>query len=333
MTNLLLRYNKPIIIRMCGELLTRTTESMLALIMIIYVNKMLNGNIMMTMLIFGLQPLSDIVFTLIAGGVTDKYGRKKLCYSAYYYKVLQLAASSFAQSVFIFALLYVINGVGRSLYIPAQRAQIADLTKQGQQAEIFALLQTMGAIGTMIGPLIGAIFYNTHPEYLFMMQSTTLMIYAIVVWTQLPETAPVITMPKPKLEVSSPKQFGRNHSSVIGLMVSTLPISFFYAQTETNYRIFAEDVFPNFIFILAFISTCRAIMEIILQIFLVKWSERFSMAKIILISYTCYTIAAIGYGLSTTISSLFFTLLFLVIGEKYCFKPFTSIRFRNRSYR
>ena len=79
MTNLLLRYNKPIIIRMCGELLIRTTESMLAIIMIIYVDKMLNGNIIITMLIFGLQPLSDIVFTLIAGGVTDKYGRK-LCY-------------------------------------------------------------------------------------------------------------------------------------------------------------------------------------------------------------------------------------------------------------
>ncbi|MGG1781768.1 MFS transporter, partial [Bacillus paranthracis] len=78
MNHLLLRYNKPIIIRLCGELLTRTTESMLAIIMIIYVNKMLNGNIMMTMLIFGLQPLSDIIFTLIAGRVTDKYGRKKI---------------------------------------------------------------------------------------------------------------------------------------------------------------------------------------------------------------------------------------------------------------
>ena len=54
---LLLRYNKPIFIRLCGELLTRTTESMLALIMIIYVNKMLNGNVIITMLIFGLQPL------------------------------------------------------------------------------------------------------------------------------------------------------------------------------------------------------------------------------------------------------------------------------------
>ena len=101
LNHLLLRYNKPIIIRLCGELLTRTTESMLAIIMIIYVNKMLNGNIMMTMLIFGLQPLSDIIFTLIAGRVTDKYGRKKLCYSAYCCKALQSAASSLLNPFYI----------------------------------------------------------------------------------------------------------------------------------------------------------------------------------------------------------------------------------------
>ncbi|TXR60947.1 MFS transporter [Bacillus sp. AY18-3] len=315
MNNLILRYNKPIIIRLCGELLTRTTESMLALIMIIYVNKMLNGNIIITMLIFGLQPLSDIVFTLIAGGVTDKYGRKKIMLLGLLLQGVAIGSFVFAQSVFIFALLYIINGVGRSLYIPAQRAQIADLTKQKQQAEIFALLHTMAAIGSVIGPIIGTIFYRTHPEYLFIMQSITLMIYAVVVWTQLPETAPALTTPKQKLEVTSPKQFVHKHYAVLGLMISTIPISFFYAQTETNYRIFAKDIFPDFVFILAFISTCKAIMEIILQIFLVKWSERFSMAKIILISYTCFTIAAIGYGFSATISSLFFTLLFLVIGE------------------
>ncbi|HDR4733651.1 TPA: MFS transporter [Bacillus cereus] len=319
MNHLLLRYNKPIIIRLCGELLTRTTESMLAIIMIIYVNKMLNGNIMMTMLIFGLQPLSDIIFTLIAGRVTDKYGRKKIMLLGLLLQGVAIGSFVFAQSVFIFALLYVINGVGRSLYIPAQRAQIADLTKQKQQAEIFAILHTMAAIGSVIGPIIGAIFYQTHPEYLFIMQSITLLIYAVVVWTQLPETAPVLTTPKQKFEVSSPKQFLHKHYAVLGLMISTIPISFFYAQTETNYRIFAKDIFPDFVFMLAFISTCKALMEIIMQIFLVKWAERFSMTKIILISYTCFTIAAIGYGFSATILSLFFTLLFLVIGESIAF--------------
>ncbi|WP_241745573.1 MFS transporter, partial [Bacillus thuringiensis] len=150
---------------------------------------------------------------------------------------------------------------------------------------------------------------------LFIVQSVTLTIYAVVVWTQLPETVPPISKSKQTVEASSPKQFAFKHYAIFGLMVSTLPISFFYAQTETNYRIFAEHVFPNLVFILAFISTCKAILEIILQIFLVKWSERFSMAKIILISYACYTIAAVGFSYSTTILSLFFTLLFLVIGE------------------
>ncbi len=98
-------------------------------------------------------------------------------------------------------------------------------------------------------------------------------------------------------------------------MFSTLPISFFYAQTETNYRIFAEHVFPNLVFMLAFISTCKAIMEIILQIFLVKWSERFSMAKIILISYTCFTIAAVGFGLFSNNLVTIFHITLLVIGE------------------
>ena len=100
------------------------------------------------------------------------------------------------QSVVSFSLnpFYICIVIRHKWYWPfliysAQRAQIADLTKQGQQAEIFALLQTMGAIGTVIA-LIGAVFYNTHPEYLFMMQSITLMVYAVVVWTQLPETAP-----------------------------------------------------------------------------------------------------------------------------------------------
>ncbi len=78
MKYLLKRYNKPILIRLFGELLVRTTEAMLAIIFIVHVNKALNGNVIVTMLLFGLQPLADIVFTLIAGGVTDKYGRKKI---------------------------------------------------------------------------------------------------------------------------------------------------------------------------------------------------------------------------------------------------------------
>ena len=100
----------------------------------------------------------------------------------------------------------------------------------------------MGAIGSVVGPLIGASFYNTHPEYLFIVQSVTLTIYAVVVWTQLPETVPPISKSKQTVEASSPKQFVLNITpySVLWFLHFLLA---FYAQTETNYRIFAEHVF------------------------------------------------------------------------------------------
>ncbi|WP_026591057.1 MDR family MFS transporter [Bacillus sp. UNC437CL72CviS29] len=315
MKTLIKRYSKPIWIRLLGELLTRTTEAMLAIIFIVHVNKALEGNVVLTMLLFGLQPLSDIIFTIIAGGVTDKYGRKKIMLLGLFIQAIAIGGFVFAASVPFFALLYVMNGVGRSLYIPAQRAQIADLTAPEQQAEIFAVLQSVGAVGAVIGPFISAFIYNSHPEYLFIIQAMALLLYAILVWTQLPETAPIIQTAQKSTQVTTKKEFIFKHYAVFGLMISTLPISFFYAQTETNYRVFAENIFPNFLFVLAFISTCRAIMEIILQVGLVKWSERFSMPKIIMISYVFYTLAAIGYGYSTTLWSLFFTLLFLTIGE------------------
>lgn len=153
-------------------------------------------------------------------------GERKLCYSAYCCKALQSAASSLLNPFYICFVICHKWG-WPFIYIPAQRAQIADLTKQNQQAEIFSLLQTMGAIGTLIGPLIGTIFYKTHPEYVFTVQSIALIVYAVVVWTQLPETAPAMTTPTQKFEVTSPKQFVHKHYAVFGLMISTLPISFF----------------------------------------------------------------------------------------------------------
>ncbi|MDM5155235.1 MFS transporter [Bacillus sp. DX1.1] len=315
MNRLMKRYNKLILIRLFGELLTSTTGAMLAIIFIVYVNKALEGNVILTMLLFGLQPLTDIIFTLFAGGVTDRYGRKSIMLIGLCLQAIAMGGFVFAESVPLFALLYVINGIGRSLYIPAQRAQIADITEHEKQAEVFALIQTVGAIGTVIGPLIGYFFYENHPEFLFILQAVTLVLYAILVWTQLPETAPTIQTSEHGAQSITWKQFILRHYAVFGLMVSTLPISFFYAQTETNYRVFAEDIFPNFLFVFTFISTCKAVMEIILQVGLVKWSERFSMPKIIIISYICYTFAAIGYGYSNTLWTLFFTLFLLTIGE------------------
>ncbi|CAG9614559.1 Na(+), Li(+), K(+)/H(+) antiporter [Bacillus rhizoplanae] len=310
------RYSKPIWIRLLGELLTSTTGAMLALIFIIYVNKALNGNALFTMLLFGLQPLSEIVFTLFGGSITDRFGRKIIILIGLLLQACAMVGFIFAESVIPFALFYIINGLGRSLYIPAQRAQIADVTEKEKQAEVFALIQTVGAVGAIIGPVIGYLFYKDDPTILFILEAAALFLYSFIVWTQLPETAPLLQHDESKNTPVKWKHFLSQHYSVFGLMVFMLPISFFYAQMETNYRLYAEkELFTNFMFVFTFMATCKGIMEIVLQVGVVKWAEKFSMQKIIVISYICYTISAIGYGYSHTLWLLFFTLLILTTGE------------------
>ncbi|MFD1739856.1 MDR family MFS transporter [Bacillus salitolerans] len=313
------RYSEPVRIRFLGAFLTSITGSMLAPFMIIYLHEQLDGNLLLPMLIVGLQPLSDIIFTLLGGGITDRYGRKQMMMIALFMQAISMAGFIFAESVFFFALLYVLNGIGRSIFIPAQRAQIVDCTEVERRSEVFSIISTIESFAITIGPLLGLLVYSYQPDFIFGLEALSLFLYAIIVWLKLPETAPK-QMTK-EIETNSAtsaltvQQFLRKHHFVLGIMVFSIPISFFYSQVETNYKIFVQDLFPNYLTVLTIITTVKALMITFLQIVLVKWTEKLPMTKIVAISYLCFFISAIGFGFSTHLFWLLFTQLILTVGQ------------------
>ncbi|MGF2614948.1 MFS transporter [Rossellomorea vietnamensis] len=316
MKNLLNRYPGLVWIRVFGELLTSVTGSMLAPFLIIYLYDKLDGAVLLPMIIVGLQPLTEIIITLLGGNLTDRLGRKKIIVAGLVLQAGAMAGFIFAESVWMFALLYVINGAGRSVYIPAQRAQIADSIDDGLRSEVFALLNTVGAAGLALGPVIGYFVYTQDPALMFGMQAAALTIYLIVVYFKLPETLPDES--DEILQAASGfhlKSFISKNSYVFGLMAFSLPISFFYAQTETNYRIYLEDLFPDFLVVLTTLASIKAVMCIFLEIPLVKWSNKYSFKRIIIISYSLYFVAAISYGFSTSMLLLIFTQLIVTVAE------------------
>ncbi|WP_409253056.1 MDR family MFS transporter [Bacillus sp. SCS-153A] len=316
MKRLLNRYPGLVWIRVLGELLTGLTGSMLAPFLIIYLYDKLDGNVLLPMLIVGLQPLSEIMITFLGGGLTDRLGRKKIIIAGLLLQAGAMAGFIFAESVWLFALLYVLNGAGRSVYIPAQRAQIADSIDDGIRSEVFALINTVAATGMALGPVIGYFVYTQEPGLIFGMQAAALMIYLVVVYYKLPETIPVDTEETERVNGSFQlKSFISNHSYVLNLMVFSLPISFFYAQTETNYRIYLEDLFPDFLAVLTTLASIKAVMCILLEIPLVKWSNRFSFKKILILSYGLYFIAALSFGFSASLLLLILTQLIVTVAE------------------
>ncbi|MGZ4112046.1 MAG: MDR family MFS transporter [Tumebacillaceae bacterium] len=325
------RYPLTVWVRLYGELLTRLTSSMVAPFMMLYLHDKLGGSVLLPMAVVGLQPLSDIVTTLLAGGVTDRIGRKPVIVGSLGLQMLAMAGMIFASTPLMFALLYICNGVGRSFYIPAERAQIADTVPDHQRGEVFALLSTVSSIGVTIGPLIGFTIYRYNPSISFALLSGALLIYLITVWWKVPETAP----PTSRVQLSTDVQAKAIHANtaqatqelltaqkppyriLLSLMVLSLPISLFYALVETNFPLHVENNFADYLSILSWLSTTKGILLICTQVLLVKRTEHIKMNKLIFIAYVSYAVVALSYGFSHSFALLLLTQAVFTVADCY----------------
>ena len=313
------RYDRTIWVRLFGELLTGLTSNMIAPFLVLYLHEKIGGSVLLTMLVIGLQPLTDFVVTLVAGGAADRLGRKPVLIGSLALQSLAMFGLMLADSLWMFALLYVLNGVGRSFYIPAARAQIADATAEAERAEVFALLSTVGYVGVTLGPLLGVLLYRAEPGLAFGLVALALLAYLLAVWWKVPETVPTETAAA--VEVSAPKispglkgSF-MEYKTVLAMMICTLPISLFYSQAETNFQLHLNATFPDALNLIAWLATAKGVMVIALQMWIVKRTERFASHRLILFAYVCYAAAAVGYGFAPTFALLLVAQFFLTIGE------------------
>ncbi|MGC5327618.1 MFS transporter [Brevibacillus sp. SYSU BS000544] len=98
-------------------------------------------------------------------------------------------------------------------------------------------------------------------------------------------------------------------------MLFSLPISFFYAQVETNFPLHLKSSFSDYLSIVASMTSVKAVLAICLQFWLVKITERLPTHHTILLSYACFVVTGLIYGLSHLFWFLLVAQLFLVVGE------------------
>ncbi|SDW26472.1 Major Facilitator Superfamily protein [Marininema mesophilum] len=313
------RYPITIWVRLLGELLTCLTSSMIAPFLAIYLNEKMGNSVLTTMIIIGLQPLADIICTLLGGGLTDRFGRKPIMVFSLTFQLLAMLGYIIATDVWEIAIITILNGVGRSFYIPAAKAQIADAIDNEHRAEVFGLFSTISYIGSAVGPLCSFLFMKDL-SLLFLLSACSIFIYLILFCWKVHESAPLITIrQESKLtpfskEPSSPMSF-EQLKILLTYIILSLPISFFYAQTETNFPLFLKQSFQDYQAILSWLATSHALLVIIAQLWLIKRTNQKPMGKVILLSYLLYTVVALIYGFSATFVSLLCAQALLAVAE------------------
>ncbi|WP_429844063.1 MDR family MFS transporter [Brevibacillus sp. FIR094] len=301
-------------VRLFGETLTSLSSAMIAPFLVLYLSENIGGSVTMTMLVIGLQPFSEILLTLFAGGITDRYRRKTIMLLALFLQGFAMLGMAWADSMVGFAILYIINGAGRSLFIPASRAHLADTISSAQMAGAFALLNTSSSIGAALGPLVGVIIYKYNPAMAFLFTAISLLIYALAVWWKIPQT-PLPEVPVEEAADVRSRGSWQIYRPALAIMMLSLPISLFYAQTETNLQLHLKYTLPDYLQTLALLIAVKGGLLLLFEYLLVKWTQHLPARLLISGSYICFLIVSLGYAFIDNVPVLLALQVLLVIGE------------------
>ncbi|MCC3376736.1 MFS transporter [Cohnella sp. REN36] len=323
-TGLWAKYDSAIWIRVIGTALTTVTGFMIRPFLVLYLYDQMNGSVVLPMLIVGLQPLCGIAITWFGGRWSDRFGRKPLMLIALAVQMLSMIGYIFADHVWQYAAVSILNGMGSALFMPAANAQITDMVEDSRRAEVFALMHTALNVGAAAGPVLGLMMFQWNPTAVFLLSACTFLANGLLVLFKLPETAPAKRAPGPApagaaatgAAPAARTAFSwRSHKPLVLLTLCSLPVGLLYSQVETTLPLHLKTHFDDYRTVLASLLTFNGVMVIALQIWIARRTERIRSYQVLAVSQALFAIVAIGYGYAGLIAVLFAAEFVFTIGE------------------
>nr|WP_206459904.1 MFS transporter [Anaerovorax sp. IOR16] len=134
--------------------------------------------------------VANIIGTLLAGKLADRFGRKKIYLYALIGCVASLFFGGFVCEKFLIVPVVVLVYFFVSMTMPVLAAMITDLSDENNRRECFSLLYLSTNIGFSMGPLIaGMLFYN-YTSWIFWGQGISCMVTALIVFFTINDTMP-----------------------------------------------------------------------------------------------------------------------------------------------
>ncbi|MNI21934.1 Multidrug resistance protein MdtH [compost metagenome] len=313
--SMLTKYDTAIWVRVMGTILTSLTGFMMRPFLVFYLYDKLEGSVLLSMSIIGLQPLCGMLVNLFAGGLSDRFGRKPIMLISLLIQAVSVAGYIGADEVWHYALISIINGAGSALFMPAANAQISDVVPVHQRAEVFALLHTALNLGTALGPLVGLLLFAWNPAIVFMICSTALFLYAGLLGWKIPETIPISQEKRQHVYRKKPKIKWLEHKTLLRFTLLAMPVTLLYAQVESTFPLHLQTNFDNYKSIFAILLTFNGCMIILLQLWLARRTEHLPPHRIIAVANALFIFVCLGYGYMPSLALLLVVEFLFTIGE------------------
>lgn len=310
-------YDSAVWIQFTGTILSALTMFMIRPFLVLYLHDRMDGAVLLPILIVTLQPLCGMVAGIGGGTWSDRFGRKPVLLVSMLLQTVSMAGYAIADSIVLFALASVVNGVGSALFEPAASALVSDVVKEEQRAEVYALLHLAFNVGAAIGPALGLMLFTWNVHLVFWLATLLLGLYSLLLWTRLRIAAPPAS--RQSNPCSTPGRLplfkSREMRIILLLTLCYLPLGFLYAQVSSTLPFHLQTQFSNYKAVLTLLLTFNGITVIVLQLWIARATARFPAYKMLGIAYALFGLAALGYGYAPSLLFLLLTELMFSVGE------------------
>ncbi len=144
-----------------GMLISATGSSMVWPFMTIYVRQRFDTPLATVALLLTLNSAAGVITTFLAGPSADRFGRRGVMVVSLAVSSLAYGSMIYAGSLWLWALLMVLNGAFGPLFRVGSNAMVADLVEPANRSGAYALLRTSNNLGIAVGPAVGGFIAST----------------------------------------------------------------------------------------------------------------------------------------------------------------------------
>ena len=264
--------------------------------------------------LFTLFSVTGMLGSTLGGALTDHLGRKTMIILGLVVSGLTSLGMGLVNTLPLFYLMGGISGLFADAAGPARQAMLTDLLPARQRADGFGIMRVAMNLAVAIGPAVGGLLAAASYLLLFVIDTITSLITALIVHRAVKET-------RPSSEEGEPGRagFGATFQGYAGVLrnapfmlfllfslISTLVYTQMYSTLSVYLRDFHQVPEQGF----GMLMSLNAAMVVLLQFPITRWIKRFPALLVMTAGTLLY---AVGFGIYGLVSWYGFFLLAMVI--------------------
>jgi MFS family permease len=209
----------------------------------LYITQKFNVGMTQAGLVLGTLSAFGLIGSMIGGGLTDKFGRKRIILFGLIFSALSTLTLGFVTEFSLLIPLAVFIGLLSSVAGPAQQAMVADILPENKRQEGFGILRVAANMSWVIGPILGGFIANRSYFILFVLDAVISCIVAAIFFVSVPETKPE-SGKEPESVLRTFAGYGvvlKDFAYVAFMLVSMLML-IVYLQMYNSLSVFLRDV-------------------------------------------------------------------------------------------